>query len=149
VVAVGGSDSHSEHQQVGLPQTVVHAEELSTPAIVDGLRCGRSYLARSSSVALDLTASCDDGVAGPGQTLRVSADGRVTVTAVLSGAAGTDIALITAEGRVRRAMVGSDRARVRWELDAASARFARLEIREAQRRPLGAMVALTNPIWLA
>ena len=149
VVAVGGSDSHSEHQQVGLPQTVVHAEELSTPAIVDGLRCGRSYLARSSGVALDLTASCGDGVAGPGQTLRVSADGRVTVTAVLSGAAGTDVALITAEGRVRRAMVGSDRARVCWDLDAASARFARLEIREAQRRPLGAMVALTNPIWLA
>ncbi|HYX98597.1 MAG TPA: hypothetical protein VE908_03435, partial [Mycobacterium sp.] len=78
-----------------------------------------------------------------------SADGRVTVTAVISGAPGTDIALITAEGRVRRAMVGSDRARVRWDLDAASARFARLEIREAQRRPLGAMVALTNPIWLA
>jgi len=35
------------------------------------------------------------------------------------------------------------------ELDAASARFVRLEIREADRRPLGAMVAMTNPIWLA
>jgi len=151
VTAVGGSDSHGEHQQVGLPQTVVHAEELSTPAIVDGLRCGRSYLARSCDVALELTASCPsgDGVAGPGQTLRVPSDGRVTVTAVISGAAGTDVALITAEGRVRRATVGSDRARVQWELDAASARFARLEIREAHRRPLGTMVAVTNPIWLA
>jgi hypothetical protein len=134
-----------------LPQTVVHAEELSTPAIVDGLRCGRSYIARSSEVALDLTASCPnrDGVAGPGQTLEVPCDGRVTVTAVISGAAGTDIALITAAGPVRRATVGSDRARVQWELDAGAARFARMEIREAQRRPLGAMVALTNPIWLA
>jgi hypothetical protein len=36
-------------------------------------------------------------------------------------------------GRVRRATVGSDRARVQWELDAASARVARLEIREAHR----------------
>jgi hypothetical protein len=72
----------------------------------------------------------------------------VTVTAVISGAAGTDVALITAEGHVRRATVGSDRARVQWELDAGLARFARLEIREAQRRPLGAMVAMTNPIWL-
>jgi hypothetical protein len=151
VTAVGGSDSHGEHQQVGLPQAVVHAEELSTPAIIDGLRCGRSYFARSSDVALELTASCPsgDGVAGPGQTLRVPCDGRVTVTAVISGAAGTDVALITGEGRVRRATVGSDRARMQWELDAASAGFARLEIREAQRRPLGAMVALTNPIWLA
>jgi len=151
LTAVGGSDSHGEHQQVGLPQTVVHAEELSTPAIIDGLRGGRSYLARSSDVALELTASCPsgDGVAGPGQTLRVPCDGRVTVTAVISGAAGADVALITAEGRVRRATVGSDRARVQWELDAGAARFARLEIREAQRRPLGSMVALTNPIWLA
>ena len=151
VTAVGGSDSHGEHQQVGLPQTVVHAQELSTPAIIDGLRGGRSYLARSSDVALELTASCPsgDGVAGPGQTLRVPCDGRVTVTAVISGAAGADVALITAEGRVRRATVGSDRARVQWELDAGAARFARLEIREAQRRPLGSMVALTNPIWLA
>jgi hypothetical protein len=151
VTAVGGSDSHGEHQQVGLPQTVVHAEELSTPAIIDGLRRGRSYLARSCGVALELTACCPsgDGVAGPGQTLRGPSDGRVTVTAVISGAAGTDVALMTAEGSVRRATVGSDRARVQWELDAASARFARLEIREAQRRPLGAMVALTNPIWLA
>ena len=73
----------------------------------------------------------------------------MTVTAVISGTPDTEVALITAEGPVRRAMVGSDRARVQWDLDAASARFARLEIREAQRRPLGAMVALTNPIWLA
>jgi hypothetical protein len=148
LVAVGGSDSHGENQQVGLPQTVVHAEELSTPAIVDGLRSGRSYLARSSDVALELTASGPDGgMAGPGQTLH--ADGRVTVTAVLSGAPGTSVSLITAEGCVRKANVESHRARMQWDLDAASARFARLEVRETQRRPLGMMVALTNPIWLA
>lgn len=151
VVAVGGSDSHGEHQQVGLPQTVVHAEGLSTPDVIDGLRRGRSYLARSCDVALELTACCPHvgGVAGPGQTLRVPADGRVTVTAVISGAPGTDVAVITAEGPVRRATVESDRARVQCDLDAGSARFARLEVREAQRRPLGAMVALTNPVWLA
>jgi hypothetical protein len=150
VAAVGGSDSHGKHQPVGSPQTVVHAGELSTPAIVDGLRSGRSYLARSCDVALELTASCPggDGVAGPGQTLRVTPDGRVTVTAVISGAAGTAVALITAAGCAGRATVGSGRARLQWELDAASARFARLEVREAQHRPLGAMVALTNPVWL-
>jgi hypothetical protein len=75
-------------------------------------------------------------------------DGPVTVTAVISGAPGTNVALMTAGGCAGRASVGSDRARLQWELDAASARFARLEVREAQRRPLGAMVALTNPVWL-
>jgi hypothetical protein len=148
IVAVGGSDSHREHQQVGSPQTVVHADGLSTPAIVDGLRCGRSYLARSCEVALELTASGDGGVAGPGQTLRVPPGAPATVTAVISGAPDTTVVLITAEGRVRQATVGMS-ARLQWDLDAASARFVRLEVREAQRRPLGAMVALTNPVWLA
>ena len=151
VVAVGGSDSHGKHQPVGSPQTVVHANELSTPAIVEGLRCGRSYIVRSRAAALELTArSAAPDVAGPGQTLRVSPDTTVTVTAVISGAPDTTAALITAAGCVARATVGrSGRARLQWELDAVSARFARLEVREAQRRPLGAMVALTNPVWLA
>jgi hypothetical protein len=148
VVAVGGSDSHGTHQPVGSPQTVVHADGLSVPAIVDGLRCGRSYLARSRDVALELTAFTDDGVAGPGQTLRVRHGASATVTAVISGAPGANVALITAAGCVQGATVGAS-ARLQWELDATSARFARLEIREAQRRPLGAMVALTNPVWFA
>jgi hypothetical protein len=152
VVAVGGSDSHTESQPVGSPQTVVHARELSVPAVLDGLRCGRSYIARSRAVTVELTASCPGAteLAGPGQTLRVPPETPVTVTAMVTGAAGTNAALITAAGCVGRATVGGPaRTMLRWELDAASARFARLEIREAQRRPLGAMVALTNPVWLA
>ncbi|HUH68677.1 MAG TPA: CehA/McbA family metallohydrolase [Mycobacterium sp.] len=152
VVAVGGSDSHGKHQLVGSPQTAVHASELSIPAIIDGLRCGRSYIVRSRDVACELTASCPSGsapgVAGPGQTLRLPPETAVTVTAVISGASGTNAALITAAGCARRATVGSARARLRWELDAASARFARLEVRDARRGGLGAMVALTNPVWL-
>ena len=41
VAAVGGSDSHGPHQPVGLPQTVVHAADLSVPSLVEGLRRGR------------------------------------------------------------------------------------------------------------
>jgi hypothetical protein len=153
IVAVGGSDSHGKHQPVGSPQTAVHASELSIPAIIDGLRRGRSYLARSRDVALELTASCPSSaaadMAGPGHTLRVPSGTPVTATAVISGAPGTTAALITAAGCAGRAKVGqSGRARLQWELDAASARFARLEVREAQRHRLGAMVALTNPMWL-
>jgi hypothetical protein len=154
IVAVGGSDSHGKHQPVGSPQTTVHAGELSVPAIVDGLRRGRSYIVRSRDVACELTASCGSGgateMAGPGQTLRVPDAAAVTVTAVVSGARGTNAALITATGCAGRAAVGSARARVQWELDAAAsskAHFARLELRERGR--LGAMVALTNPVWLA
>jgi predicted metal-dependent phosphoesterase TrpH len=155
VAAVGGSDSHTQRQPVGSPQTVVHARELSIPALVDGLRCGRSYIARSRAVTVELTASCPSrGVAelaGPGQTLLAPRETPVTVTAMITRAPGTNAALITAAGCAGRATVGgSTRTMLRWELDdAASARFARLEIRDAQRRPFGAMVALTNPVWLA
>jgi hypothetical protein len=152
VVAVGGSDSHTHHQPVGSPQTVVHARELSIPAIVDGLRCGNSYIARSRSVTVEFTVSCRRAaeLAVPGQTLRVPPEAPVTVTAMITGAPGTSAALITAAGCAARAKVsGSARTMLRWELDAESARFARLEVREAPRRPLGAMVALTNPVWLA
>jgi hypothetical protein len=152
VVAVGGSDSHTQHQPVGSPQTVVHARELSVPGLVDGLRRGRSYIARSRSVTVELTASRPGGVdvAGPGETLRVVPGTPVTVTAMVTGAAGTTATLITAAGCVGRATVaGPARTMVQWQVDGASGRFARLEIRDAQRRPLGAMVALTNPVWLA
>jgi hypothetical protein len=154
VAAVGGSDSHTARQPVGLPHTVVYARGLSVPALVDGLRRGRAYIVRSRAVTVEFTVSCpsrDPGaVAGPGQTLRVPPQTPVTVTAMITGAPGTTAALITAAGCAGRATVaGPARTMVRWELDAASARFARLEIREAQRRPLGAMVALTNPVWLA
>jgi hypothetical protein len=153
IVAAGGSDSHGKHQPVGSPQTAVHARELSVPAIVEGLRRGRSYIIRSRDVACELTASCPGGAdtAGPGQALRVPSETAVTVTAVVSGAAGTKAVLITAAGCVGRATVSSERARLQWKLDAATAseaRFARLEVREAQRGRPGAMVALTNPVWL-
>jgi predicted metal-dependent phosphoesterase TrpH len=152
VVAVGGSDSHGLHQPVGSPQTVVHARELSMPAVVDGLRCGRSYLARSRGVTVEFTASCSGAahVVGPGETLPVPPGTPVTVTAMITGAPGATAAVITSAGCAGRATVeGAARTMVRWELDAAGARFVRLEVREAQRRPLGAMAALTNPIWLA
>lgn len=151
IVAVGGSDSHARRQLVGAPQTAVHATELSVPAIVDGLRRGRSYIVGSRDVACELTASCPSGgdVAGPGQQLRVPPADTVTVTAMISGAPGTTAALITAAGCAGRAPVASAGSRLQWELDAASARFARLEVRDGRRGRLGAMVALTNPVWLA
>ena len=59
-------------------------------------------------VAAELTASSRDAAeaAGPGQTLRVPPATPVTVTAMVTGAAGTNAALITAAGCAGRATVG-------------------------------------------
>jgi hypothetical protein len=156
IAAVGGSDSHGSHQRVGLPQTVVHAAELSTPAVVDGLRRGRSYIAESSAVAVELTASCPVGdhtiTAGIGQTLVVPPGAPVTVHAAVSGAPGTGLTLIAATGRVARATIdGSGVGRLEWTGSGAEASFARVEVRRPSRglsSRLSSMVALTNPVWL-
>jgi len=60
LVAVGGSDSHNpDLRSVGLPATVVWADELSEDAIVRGLKSGRVYVrtARSDRPALEFSAS--------------------------------------------------------------------------------------------
>jgi hypothetical protein len=153
IAAVGGSDSHAPHQQVGLPQTVVHAADLSTTALVEGLRAGRSYIAESSAVTVELTASCRVGdqtlTVGAGQTLVMPPGAPVTVSAAVSGAPGTSVALITAAGCAARVAVDtSGTGTLRWTATGAEARFARVEVRRSARARSSSMVALTNPVWL-
>jgi hypothetical protein len=149
ITAVGGSDSHASNQPVGRPQTIVYAQGLSTPDLVEGLRRGRCYLTESSTVSLMLSASRDDGsaIAGPGETLTVPPGTEVTVTAVVSGAPDTSVALVTDGGCVGRAKTGaSGDGRLTWTASCGQARFARVEVRRRTRFP--SMVALSNPVWL-
>jgi hypothetical protein len=48
LAAIGGSDDHTpdetQDQRIGRPTTVVHAQELSERALLDGLRAGRIYI---------------------------------------------------------------------------------------------------------
>jgi hypothetical protein len=48
VTAIGGSDDHTADETrdhaIGRPATVVYAEELSEPALLEGLRKGRAYI---------------------------------------------------------------------------------------------------------
>jgi hypothetical protein len=152
IAAVGGSDSHGPHQPVGRPQTVVNAQ-LSAPALIEALRGGRSYLAESGDVTLELTASCGAGVdkvtAGVGQTLTMSPTAPVTVTATVTGVPGTSMALLSADGCVARSTVGdSGTGRLRWTATGTDAGFVRIEVRRTTRHRVPAMVALSNPVWL-
>lgn len=69
VAAVGNSDAHSPADAVGRPHNVVHATSLSTPAVLDALRLGRSYAVESAAVTVDFTARTGGAVAGPGEEL--------------------------------------------------------------------------------
>ncbi|MDX3696264.1 hypothetical protein PV726_39345 [Streptomyces europaeiscabiei] len=66
--AMGNSDTHLEGQ-IGIPHTVVFAEELSTEAIWVGIRAGRSWIAESAAVNVSFTANADGRVAGVGNLL--------------------------------------------------------------------------------
>ena len=148
ITAVGGSDSHASNHPVGRPQTVVYAHDSSTPALIDGLRNGRCYVTESNAVTVALNAFRGDGAeAGPGETLTVRPDTPLTVTAEVTGAPDSSLAIITDGGCVGRVKTDDcGAASLRWDCMAGEARFARVEVRRRTRLP--SMVALSNPVWL-
>ena len=66
---MGNSDAHAPGDAVGLPHNVVRAGSLSTTALLDSLRVGRSYAVESSAVTVDFTASANGVTVGPGEEL--------------------------------------------------------------------------------
>ncbi|PHQ51136.1 phosphoesterase [Streptomyces cinnamoneus] len=157
--AMGNSDAHREPQVVGLPQTVVLADDLSHDALLAGLRAGRSWIAESSAVALTFGATDGrGGHAGIGERLRVGPDAEVTVRLDVRGApvTGCTVSFVTDQGVLLTTPVPAD-GRVEWHTTAARSAYVRAEVR---RPPAGgggdgggsglpgAMVALTNPVFL-
>lgn len=151
--AVGNSDAHSEPQKVGLPHTVVHADDLSRHALLEGIKAGRSYLVESSAISLKLTASGAHGEhAGIGERLRAGPESEVTVRLEVSGAPeGATARLMTDQGEMHTGAVSAKP--LVWRTTASLATYVRAEIRHrpAEGSPPGlpgAMAAMTNPVWL-
>ena len=124
---------------IGRPQTVVHANQLSDRAVINGIAAGRVYLAETKQVSLAFKASEDGRTAEIGDTLRA---GRPKAKLRIKGAAGTVATLKTDRGTV--ATLNVDDTDATLKASVTGARWVRAEV----RRPDGSMVALTNPIWL-
>ena len=141
--AMGNSDTHLEGQ-IGTPHTVVPAEELSTDALLAGIRAGRSWIAGSAAIELSLTVCAGDRSAGIGERLKTRDEPalvRVDVRGVPSGT----ISFHTDRGKVHRASLPSDGSgAVEWRTSAEESAFVRIEVRHAE----GHMAALSNPIIL-
>ncbi|MBO8186531.1 CehA/McbA family metallohydrolase [Streptomyces spirodelae] len=147
--AMGNSDAHREGQDVGLPQTVVHADDLARRPVLEAIGSGRSYLAESSKLSLRLEATTPGGGhATLGQTLRAEPDTPVDVSLTLRGAPeGATLHLVTDQGTVRTA-TGS---RLTWRTTPSLAAYVRAEVRHPAQEGSGlpgAMAAMTNPVWL-
>ncbi|MGP3922530.1 CehA/McbA family metallohydrolase [Streptomyces sp. 8N616] len=153
--AMANSDAHREPQVVGLPQTVVLADDLSRPAILEGIRAGRSWIAESSAIQLAFQASGGRGKhAGIGGRLAVDADDEVTVRLEVSGTPGCSVRFVTDQGQLyATALPASGAGTVEWRTTPAYAAYVRAEIRHAPADGgasglPGPMAALTNPIFL-
>jgi predicted metal-dependent phosphoesterase TrpH len=149
VTAVAGSDAHARHHALGSPQTVVYASQRSTVALIDGIRRGRAYLAESSAVTLNVTASWSSHIAGPGETLTAPAGAAIWLSTSIVGVARGRLSIITTAGTIASTRIaGSGLHRIECVTTSEAARFARVEVRRTTgRRMLGRMVALSNPIW--
>ncbi|MDT0471036.1 CehA/McbA family metallohydrolase [Streptomyces sp. DSM 41014] len=151
--AMGGSDAHRDPDVVGLPQTVVLADDLTRRAIQDGIRAGRSYVAESKDVSLSFTATGGRGLrAGIGERLPVAPDAPVTVRLDVRGAPGCVPRLVTDEGVLLTGdpLPADGAGTLEWRTTAAYAAYVRAEVRHPQAVPQlpGAPAAFTNPIFL-
>ncbi len=94
ITAVGGSDNHDAAlspdvaSSIGRPTTVVHADDLSTPGLLAGLRAGRVFidLDGTRDRMLDLSARSATGVAVMGGALPARRGEVITFTAAIVGA---------------------------------------------------------------
>lgn len=141
--AMGNSDTHLEGQ-IGIPHTVVFAEELSTPAILAGIRAGRSWIAESAAVAVSLTATAGARDAGMGGRLTTLGE-QVVVRARVGGVPSATVSFHTDRGEVHRERLsGRGAGTAEWRTRAKESAFVRIEV----RHPHGPMAALTNPVIL-
>ncbi|HSK95160.1 MAG TPA: CehA/McbA family metallohydrolase [Euzebyales bacterium] len=147
--AVGNSDSHREGQVIGLPQTVVLADDLTRAAVLDGVRAGRVYVAESAAVSLELEASSNGRTAGIGERLDAGAGDPVDVTLTVGGAPGATAVFHTDQGQAAERPLPAD-GRVTWATRPRVSTYVRAEVRRAPVVPglPGPLVAFTNPIFL-
>ncbi|MPZ95278.1 MAG: histidinol phosphatase [Propionibacteriales bacterium] len=140
---MGNSDTHLEGQ-IGIPQTVVLAQELSTNAILAGIRAGRSWVAASSAITMSLKVSAGDRCAGIGE--RVATLGEPALVAVdIRGVPSGSVSFHTNQGAAHpESVTDNGSGVVEWGTSAEESNFVRVEV----RHPDGHMAALTNPIIL-
>ncbi|RLV75933.1 CehA/McbA family metallohydrolase [Streptomyces rapamycinicus] len=141
--AMGNSDTHLEGQ-IGIPHTVVFAEDLSMPAVLAGIRVGRSWIAESAAVDLSLTAVAAGHDAGIGERLATNGE-PVMVRAHIRGVPSGTVSFHTDRGKVHhQALPDSGVGTAEWHTTWEDSAFVRIEV----RHPHGHMAALTNPIVL-
>ncbi|GAU67452.1 Syd protein [Streptomyces sp. NBRC 110611] len=149
--AVGHSDAHRGPDIIGLPQTVVLADDLSRRALHDGIRAGRVWIAESSKVGLSFSVTGERGEhAGIGERLEVPGTTKVMARLTVSGVPGCTASFHTDQGRLHSSpLPPSGESTVTWQTTPDNAAYIRAEVRHPTTPGLpGPMAAMTNPVFL-
>jgi hypothetical protein len=148
--AVGNSDAHHHEHVVGLPQSVVLADELAPVRLMEAVKAGRTWLAESAQVQLQFTAGDGTKQAGIGEQLATGSGTPITVEVTVAGAPGCVVRVYNQDGPQWIQPVGpTGAATIRWTTQTRYSDWVRAEV----RRPVptattpDTMVALTNPIF--
>jgi hypothetical protein len=156
LTAIGGSDNHrpmiplDQPGSVGWPTTVVYAKELSTPAILDGIRAGRVFidLTGSRNRLLDLHARTAEGETATGGAAVARAGELVTFRVDMTECRDATAHLILdgkglASSPPRPISNNEESLQFQWTSDGAR-HWALAEIRGSG----GRLLLLSNPIYL-
>jgi hypothetical protein len=144
VPAVGNSDSHKPDQTIGLAQTVVRAESLSVEAIIAGYRGGHSWIAGSSAVGLEFTATLGAVTGSCGDTVPSAEGDEVAVHLEVTGVPDTVATLIGPAGNLGAPTPAVGGTITLETTVPGGTAFVRAEVKRGST-----MVALTNPIFLS
>jgi hypothetical protein len=154
LAAVGGSDNHNattpsgEVGAIGWPTTAVEADELSVPAILDGIRAGRTFidLTASRDKMLDFAADVGGASAKMGGTLNAAAGATISVHIQTIAAKGSMVHLLL-DGEESTAPLPVDGANstVTAMFPATAGRhWLRLEVRDSS----GANELISSPLYI-
>ncbi|HEV2861389.1 MAG TPA: CehA/McbA family metallohydrolase [Pyrinomonadaceae bacterium] len=151
--AVASSDSHRAQNPIGRPTTHAAASELSQVALLRGIRGGRVYLTRGADgPAFDFEAAAGEvgprGLSGPrhtfGEELRLRSPGTLVFFIRALGAPPRSVISLVSGGRVVRTFKAQSQLTEVFEVECERDAYYRLEVRD----PAGAMLAMTNPIYV-
>lgn len=160
LTGIGGSDNHDAPTEaeeafgasrIGRPTTVVHARELSMPAILDGLRAGNVFVDVSGSKdrALELSARHGRRQVAMGGELRLRPGDEAMLTLTVRNVPGGRVETIV-DGVVvpligqPTVSAAEQRFDFAWRSDGAR-HWLRVDVRDAQ----GRLALMGNPVYFS
>lgn len=155
IAAIGGSDNHDATlrgatpggAEIGSPTTVVHAQALSLPEILAGIRAGRAFVDVQGTAhrGLAFSARAGDARAQMGDALDAPDGTGIEFSVSVTGAAGGEARLIEGGRTVATRPIGGDDASFRFVRRSDGRRhWVRVDVRGDD----GRLWLLGNPIYV-